>query len=93
MSTDTERVIYRHGKDRDFTKEEFFALSDEMWEAKRRGDMETYDRIDEILPANPKIAKIFKEVYGKEYLLAMGLDLTEANMRYGEGWLDEPNEW
>ena len=92
MSAITTEAIYMHGKERNFTAEEYFALSDEMWAAKRRGDMETFRRIEDMLPAEPKVAKAFKEVYGKEYLLALGFDLTEANYRYGEGWLDEPNE-
>lgn len=86
------REIYRHGRDRDFTEKEFFALSDEMFEARRSGDMETYERIGRFLPLNPVAAKIFKEVYGKEFMLDAGFDLTEATLLYGEGWLDEPNE-
>lgn len=92
MSAIQERVIFRHGKDRDFTEEEYFALDGEMWAAKKRGDMDTYWHLAEILPANPDVAKAFKEVYGKEYVLSLGLDLTEANLRFGEDWLDAPDE-
>ncbi len=92
MSATASQTIYRHGKDRNFTEEEYFALSDEMCAAEERGDVETYERLSALLPANPDVAKAFKEVYGKEYLLAMGLDLTEANLQFGEGWLDAPNE-
>ena len=88
MSVGTIDDIFIHGKERDFTEDEYFALSDEMWAADERGDIETYNRIDSILPANPAVAKIFKDVYGKEYLVSLGLDLTEANMCYGEGWLE-----
>ncbi len=86
IATDT---IYRHGKDRNFTKEEYLSLSEELFEAIQKGDNETGKRLNAILPVNPEVAKIFKDVYGKEYLLALGVDLTEANLRYGEGWLDE----
>ncbi len=92
MSAIEEPAVFRHGKDRNFTKEEYFALDAEMWEAGERGDRETYDRIAGILPANPDVAKAFKEVYGKEYLLSLGFDLTEANLQFGEGWLDAPDE-
>lgn len=92
MSVNVANEIYIHGKDRNFTEEEYRALSNEMWAADESGDVETYNRIDRILPADPEMARIFKEVYGKEYLLSLGLDLTEANLCYGEGWLDEPNE-
>lgn len=93
MSTDGARVVYRHGRERDFTEEEYYALSDEIRAAKERGDMETYDRLFDILPVNPDVVMAFKKVYGKEYVLNMNLDLTEANLRFGEGWLDAPNEW
>ncbi len=93
MSAIASQTIYMHGRERNFTEEEYFALGGEMWEAKERGDMETYERLSDLLPVNPDVAKAFKDVYGKEYLLAMGLDLTEANLRFGEGWLDAPNEW
>ncbi len=92
MSAIASDAIYRHGKDRNFTKQEYFALNSEMWAAKEKGDMETYERLSDLLPVNPDVAKAFKEVYGKEYLLDTGLDLTEANLRFGEGWLDAPNE-
>lgn len=92
MSVSAPSSIYRHGKNRDFTKEEYFALSDEMFEAIQKRDNEAIRRIGCMLPANPFVAKVFKEVYGKEHLLKLGVDLTEANLCYGEGWLDEPNE-
>lgn len=85
--------VYRYSKDRKFTREEYWALSLELLEAIRNKDKETFARLNAILPVKPEIAKIFKDVYGKEYILALGVDLTEANMRYGEGWLDEPGEW
>ncbi len=92
MSATASQEIYRHGKDRNFTEEEYHSLYQEMWTAKERGDMETYERLSDLLPVNPDVAKAFKEVYGKEYLLAMGLDLTEASFKFGEGWLDAPND-
>ncbi len=92
MTAVAEQEIFRHGRDRNFTEKEFFALSEEMFAARDRGDMETYERLGNFLPVNPVAAKIFKNVYGKEFLLDMGVDLTEADLVYGEGWLDEPNE-
>lgn len=92
MSAIAENAVYMHGRKRNFTEEEYFALDDEMWEAEKRGDRETCQRIANILPANPDVAKAFKEVYGKDYVISLGLDLTEANLRFGEGWLDAPDE-
>ncbi len=61
MSVIASETIYRHGKDRNFTEKEYFALSDEMWAAERSGDEETYERLSAMLPANPDVAKAFKE--------------------------------
>lgn len=93
MSAALEQAVYMHGKERNFTKEEYYALSDEIWAAEKRGDAETCERLFDTLPTNPDVAKAFKEVFGKEYVLSLGLDLTEANLRFGEDWLDAPNEW
>ncbi len=92
MTATVAREIYRRGRDRDFTLKEVVALCDEISEAMRNGDEETADRLFFMFPMDPGIAKIFKEVYGKKFLLEAGGDLTEANLVYGEGWLDEPNE-
>ncbi len=92
MTAEKERVIFRHGRDRDFTEDEYFALLDEGERAKDRGDMKEYERIRALMPANPEVMKAFKEVYGKEFVLSCGLDLTEANLKFGKGWLDEPDE-
>ncbi len=91
MTAEKERVIFRHGRDRDFTREEFIALCDARDAARARGDIGEYERIRLILPANPDVVKAFCDVYGKEFVLSSGLDLTEANLRFGEGWLDEPD--
>jgi hypothetical protein len=58
----------------------------------RRGDDAEFERLCGIIPADPDIAMAFKEVYGKEYLLELGLDLTEADLKFGDGWLDGSNE-
>lgn len=92
MTATATKEVYRRGKDRDFTLKEVVALCDEMSEAMERNDRKTLKRLSAMFPVDPGIAKIFKEVYGKEFLLDLGYDLTEANMLYGEGWLDEPND-
>jgi hypothetical protein len=91
VSAATGKAIFRHGRDHDFTEEEFFALQDKAMDAYDRGDIKEFLRITDILPANPNVAKAFKEVYGKEVILSSGRDLTEANLKWGEGWLNEPN--
>ncbi len=92
MSAVTERIIYSHGRDRDFTKEEYFSLLKKQGEAFDKGDMAEFERIGDVLPIAPEVAKAFKEIYGKEWLLGLDLDLTDANQQFGEGWLDAPDE-
>jgi hypothetical protein len=38
-------------------------------------------------PLAPHLAKVAKEYFGKEYLLASGWDLSEAEVAYGSDWL------
>lgn len=92
MTAVATREVYRRGRDRDFTQKEVYALACELSDAMDKGDEEEVQRLSSLFPVEPEIAKIFKEVYGKEFILEVGFDLTEANLRYGEGWLDEPNE-
>ena len=41
------------------------------------------------LPLAPGLAEIAKDMYGKEYLIENGYDLSEANAEFGDGWLDQ----
>ncbi|MDR1519513.1 MAG: hypothetical protein LBU23_05135 [Planctomycetota bacterium] len=85
------REVYLHGKDRTFTRDEIDELDRLKDAAKERGDEEEYLRLAKIIPLDPDVAMADKEVYGKEHLLSMGFDLTEADLKWGEGWLDEDN--
>lgn len=73
-----------------WTDDEHMSHIDEMLAAFKRGDTMEGIRIGQIMPFNPIMAMAIKNVYGKEYLLDMGLNLTRANEKWGEGWLDEP---
>ncbi len=84
--------IFLHGKDRNFTTEEWEILSEQIGQAFRRGDMEEVCRIGSIIPLDANVAKAFKEIYGKQRLLDAEMDLTEATLKWGEGWLDGPND-
>lgn len=92
MSATAERNIYCNGRDRDFTREEYFSLLKKQGDAFDRGDMAEFERISDALPIAPAVAKAFKDVYGKEYLLNLELDLTEADEEFGKGWLDASDE-
>lgn len=85
-----EREIYIHGRTRDFTMDEYSDACDAAIAAHERGDEKEYIRLTKNLPLVPVIAKAAKFGFGKQELLEMGADLTEANLVYGEGWLDEP---
>ncbi|MDR2981537.1 MAG: hypothetical protein LBV12_04730 [Puniceicoccales bacterium] len=91
MTTATEEAVFLRGKNRNFTSGEWEELSEQMGQAFRRGDLDEVCRIGDMIPVHPNIAKAFKEVYGKQRLLDAEVDLTEANHKWGEGWLDEPN--
>lgn len=84
--------ILLHGKSKNFTKAEVMRIQQEASSAFQRGDMDEYVRISKTLPIDAKVAKAFKQTYGKDFILNSGYDLTEANLEWGEGWLDEPNE-
>jgi hypothetical protein len=39
------------------------------------------------VPLMPELAKIFKDVYGADYLAGSGFNLLEADQTYGKDWL------
>ena len=84
--------VFLHGKGRNFNETEVIELYRLIDEAEERGDEAEYWRLTLMIPIDPDVAMADKQVYGKEHLLSMGFDLTEANLKWGEGWLDEPND-
>lgn len=94
MSTaeDTGARAFLHAKDRDITEDEWEELSEQMGQAYRRGDMKEVLRIGSMIPVDANVAMAIKKVYGKNALLHKSIDLTMANLKWGEGWLDEPND-
>ncbi len=90
MSTQPE--IYAYTRDGGMTKEQYDDLHARLDAAEERGDTEEYDRLLHFVPLEPTIAKAAGNTYGKDFLLAAGFDLTEADMVFGKGWLDELDE-
>ncbi len=45
-------------------------------------------RLMRLLPLAPHLARIGKELYGKNFLLEGGFNLSDANEEFGDGWLD-----
>ncbi len=86
-----EEKVFMHGERRNYTVEEFDELVEDLTTAYANENWDEFSRIGRTVPFHPVVAKAIKEVYGKEALLARGYDLTEANLKFGEGWLDEPS--
>lgn len=70
------------------TLEEKWNLLDAIEKAEDASDEAEAGRLMRELPLAPGLAKIAKEMYGKEYLINRGYNLTEANAEFGDGWLD-----
>jgi hypothetical protein len=87
-----ESEVFLHGKDRNFTRKEIDDLHEKMAEAEKRGDDAEFMRLAKIIPLDPNVAMANLEVYGKEHLLSMGFDLTEADLKWGEGWMDKSDD-
>ncbi len=89
MPATLEREMYIYGRGRKFTEEEFDALMSELEDAFRRDDDEAIDRLFPQLPIDANVAMAFASTYGKDFIIENKFDITEANMKFGEGWLDE----
>lgn len=90
MTTAAKREIYIHGRTRDYTMEEYTQICDKALDAEEKGDVEEYGRLAREIPLDPVVAKAAKIAFGKQHLIETNADLTEANLVYGEGWLDAP---
>lgn len=88
MSVMEERRAYAYGREREFTKEEYDALMGQIDAAIARRDNETVGRLIRDLPMDANVMMAFASTLGKEFILDVGYDLTQANMKFGEGWLD-----
>jgi hypothetical protein len=51
------------------------------------GKDEEASRMLRSVPLKPELAKIFKDVYGADYLAGSGFNLLEADKTYGKDWL------
>lgn len=89
MTTTQKRRAYAYGRDHEFTKKEYDALMSEFKDAVKRDDQELVNKLIRKIPMEPEVLMAFGSTLGKNFILEVGYDLTQANMRYGEGWLDE----
>ncbi len=72
------------------TLEEKWEVLDAIKAAEDLGNDEEAGRLmREVLPLAPHLAMAAKEMYGKQYLLDRGYNLSEAYAEFGNGWLDK----
>ncbi len=88
MTAVQERKAYAYGRNHEFTKDEYDTLASEINAAIDRNDDETTNRLIKKLPMDANVLMAFASVYGKELIKDIDFDLTQANMKFGEGWLD-----
>lgn len=75
-------------KRNEWTHEESMDVIEQILAAGERGDEAEYKRLIRLFPLPAYLAKFAKEQFGKDYVLNMGFDLSEAEERYGANWLD-----
>jgi hypothetical protein len=54
-----------------------------------KGEDEEARKLLRSVPLKPEIAKIFKDVYGTDFLIKGSFNLLEANEAYGRNWLNK----
>jgi hypothetical protein len=69
------------------TREQEFSIIQASLAAADRGDHDEEKRLLRQLPLAPHLAKAAKEIWGKDFLLHEGYDLSEAEATYGSNWL------
>ncbi len=84
--------IYAQTKNGPMTKGEYDRIYEEADAARARGDKDEYLRLAMQIPMEPRVAMAWKQTYGKEWFMDSGFDLTEANLYWGEGWLDDADD-
>jgi hypothetical protein len=70
------------------TLDEKLAIGCKAAELRKAGDYEGYDRLMRTVPMPPYLAKIMKEKMGVDYLINGGWNLSEAEVEFGNNWLN-----
>lgn len=73
----------------EWTEAEVLDVLQQGIDAYKRGDSDEGARLARLFPMDPYAAKAVKNVFGKEYLLSLKMDLSEAEEIYGKNWLDD----
>ena len=69
------------------TLDEKLSISVRSIELKKAGRLEEAEKLMRQIPLPPYLAKAAKEVYGADFLVENGYNLSEAEAEYGKGWL------
>lgn len=72
---------------KELTKAEYNHILEETNAAWETGDIEKGVELSKQLPLAPHLAKAAKKLWGKEFLLESGFDLSAAEAEYGCDWL------
>ena len=70
------------------TFDEKFATLGKAFTLLDNGDKEGYSRLMRTIPMPPHLAKIAKEKIGAEFLINGGWNLVEAEVEFGQGWIN-----
>ncbi len=81
--------VYLQTRNGPMTKGEYDRIRDAADAADKRGDIDEWDRLIGLIPMEPRVAMAWKQSYGKEWFADNEYDLTEAEIYWGKGWLDE----
>jgi len=70
------------------TLDEKLAIGCKAAELRKAGDAEGAMRLMKTVPMPPYLAKVMKEKVGVDYLINSGWNLSEAEAKFGNNWLN-----
>ena len=71
------------------TEDEKLNILMEVVRLKKEGKEVEADELIKTYPLEPEFAKNVKEVYGVDFLIENGYNLSEAEAKYGKDWLNK----
>ena len=71
------------------TLDEKLAISNKACSLLDAGDREGYNRLMNLIPMPPYLAKVAKEKIGVDFLIDGGWNLSEAEAEFGADWLNK----
>jgi hypothetical protein len=86
---DDNPVVYPRSKIGEIRRDFFRKCQDASIAALERGDTKAFYQLTAPIPMPAACAYVYAENHGKDALLALNPDLTLADERFGEGWLEQ----